>query len=158
MALVSAEVVRRDSVARRSLPRIMGLAPLDNVSTTPCAVLLWCGQMAGPWRGLVHDCSQAFDRSHLSPFNWLPAGSVKRFIITALCLSATLAGNGLAKGKRHIETTKDKPVYQATIMRFPNGNGFLFSIGPFPIILPSLVIEYETLMGPQSHANHPDAG
>jgi hypothetical protein len=40
-------------------------------------------------------------------------------------------------------------------MRFPNGNGFIFSLGPFPIILPPLIVQSEALTANPSRVNHP---
>jgi hypothetical protein len=80
---------------------------------------------------------------------------VKKFVIAVLCLSAILASTAPAKDKKHIQAAKDAPIYQGAIMRFPNGNGFIFSIGPFPVIIPPLIVQSETLAGPATRVNHP---
>ena len=88
-------------------------------------------------------------------FSWLPPEAVKKFIIATVCLSATLASNAPAEDKKHIRAAQDAPVYQGTIMRFPNGNGFIFYIGPFPIIVPPLIVQSEALTGTASRVKHP---
>jgi len=80
---------------------------------------------------------------------------VKKFIIAAVLLSATLASNGPAEDKKHIRAAQDAPAYQGTIMRFPNGNGFIFYIGPFPIVVPPLIVQSEALTGTASRVNRP---
>ena len=80
---------------------------------------------------------------------------MKKFIIAAVCLSATVPSNAPAGDKKHVEPAQDAPVYQGTIMRFPNGNGFIFYIGPFPIIVPPLIVQSEALAGTQSRVSHP---
>ena len=80
---------------------------------------------------------------------------MKKFIIAAVCLSATLAHNAPAEDKKHIQVAQDAPVYQGTIMRFPNGNGFIFSIGPFPIIVPPFNVKSEALTGTPSRVKQP---
>ena len=80
---------------------------------------------------------------------------MKKFIIAAVCLSATLASNAPAEDKKHMQAAQDTPVYQGTIMRFPNGNGFIFYLGPFPIIVPPFIVESETLAETPSHVTHP---
>jgi uncharacterized membrane protein len=69
---------------------------------------------------------------------------MKNFIIAAICLSATLASNASAKDKKHHQATQDTTAYQGAILRFPNGTGGIFSIGPFPIIFPPLVVQVDT--------------
>ena len=81
--------------------------------------------------------------------------AVKKFIIAGVCLSATLASNAPAKDKKHIQAAQDALIYQGAIMRFPNGNGFVFSIGPFPIIVPPLIVQTEVLTGTPSRVSHP---
>ena len=81
--------------------------------------------------------------------------AMKKFIIAAAYLSATLASNAPAKDKQHIQAAQDAPVYQGAIMRFPNGNGFVFYIGPFPFIVPPLIVQSEALTGSPSRVNHP---
>jgi hypothetical protein len=54
-----------------------------------------------------------------------------------------------------MQAAQDAPVYQGTIMRFPNGNGFIFYIGPFPIIVPPLIVQSEALTGTASRVNRP---
>ena len=81
--------------------------------------------------------------------------AMKKFIIAAAFLSATLASNAPAKDKQHIQAAQDAPVYQGAIMRFPNGNGFVFYIGPFPFIVPPLIVQSEALTGSPSRVNHP---
>ena len=76
-------------------------------------------------------------------------------LVIAVCLSATLAGNAPAGDKKHIQAAQDAPVYQGTIMRFPNGNGFIFSIGTFRIIVPPLIVQSEALTGTASRVNRP---
>jgi hypothetical protein len=39
-------------------------------------------------------------------------------------------------------------------MRFPNGNGFIFYIGPFPIIVPPLIVQSEALSGTPSRVKN----
>jgi hypothetical protein len=80
---------------------------------------------------------------------------VKKFIIAAVYVSATLASNAPAEDKKHIQADQDTRVYQGTIMRFPNGNGFIFYIGPFPIIVPPLIVQSEALSGTPSRVKHP---
>lgn len=80
---------------------------------------------------------------------------MKKFIIAAVCLSAALASNAPAKDKKHIQAAQDAPIYQGAIMRFSNGNGFTFSIGPFPIIVPPLIVQSEALAGTPSRVSHP---
>ena len=81
--------------------------------------------------------------------------AVKKFIIAAVCLSATLVSNAPAEDKKHIQAAQDAPVYQGAIMRFPNGNGFIFYIGPFPIIVPPLIVQSEALAETPSRVSHP---
>jgi hypothetical protein len=69
---------------------------------------------------------------------------MKNFIIAAICLSATLASNAPGKDKKHIQAAQDTTAYHGAVLRFPNGNGSILSIGPFPIILPPAVIHVET--------------
>ena len=57
--------------------------------------------------------------------------AVKKFIITAVCLSAALASNGPAKDKKHVQAAQDALVYQGAIMRFPNGTASSFPEGRF---------------------------
>jgi hypothetical protein len=80
---------------------------------------------------------------------------VKNFIIAAICISATLASNAPAKDKKHLQATQDANVYQGAIMRFPQGNGFIFSIGPFPIMIPPFIVQSEALAGTAARVNHP---
>ena len=80
---------------------------------------------------------------------------MKNFIIAAVCFSATLASNAPGKDKKHIQAAQDAPIYQGAIMRFPNGNGFIFYIGPFPIIMPPLIVQSEALAGSPSRVSHP---
>ena len=60
--------------------------------------------------------------------------------------SARAAGRAVArdviKGQRAAQYT---PAYHGAIFRFPNGNGSILSIGPFPIILPPLIIRMESV-------------
>ena len=93
--------------------------------------------------------------NNLPRFSSLPPEPVKKFIIAAVCLSATLASNVPAKDKKHIQAAQDALIYQGAIMRFPNGNGFVFSIGPFPIIVPPLIVQTEVLTGTPSRVSHP---
>ena len=93
--------------------------------------------------------------NNLPRFSWLPPEPVKKFIIAAACLSATLASNAPAEDKKHTQAAQDAPVYQGTLMRFPNGNGFIFYIGPFPIIVPPLIVQSEALSRTPSRINHP---
>lgn len=93
--------------------------------------------------------------NNLPRFSWLPSEAVKKFIIAAICLSATLASNAPAEDKKHVQTAQDAPVYQGVTMRFPNGNGFIFYIGPFPIIVPPLIVKSEALTGTPSRVSHP---
>src|SRR5215471_14633385 len=65
-------------------------------------------------------------------FSWLSPEAVKKFIIASICLSATLASNAPANDKKHTQAAQEAPIYQGVVMRFPNGNGFIFSVGPFP--------------------------
>jgi len=69
---------------------------------------------------------------------------MKNFIIAALCLGLTLASNAPAKDKKHHQATKNTTTYQGAILRFPIGTGRIFSIGPFPIIVPPLVVQVDT--------------
>jgi hypothetical protein len=80
---------------------------------------------------------------------------MKKFIIVAACLSATLASNAPAEDKKHIQAAQDAHIYQGAIMRFPNGNGFIFSIGTFRIMIPPLIVQSEALSGTPSRVNHP---
>jgi len=95
--------------------------------------------------------------SNNSPrFGWLPQEeAVKKFIIVAVCLSATLASNAPAEDKKHIQAAQDAPDYRGVTMRFPNGNGFIFSIGTFRIIVPPLIVQSEALAGTPSRVSHP---
>jgi hypothetical protein len=93
--------------------------------------------------------------NNLPRFSWLPQKAVKKFIIAAVCLNATLASNAPAEDKKHIQAAQDAPVYQGAIMRFNNGNGFIFYIGPFPIIVPPLIVQSEALAGTPSRVSHP---
>jgi hypothetical protein len=93
--------------------------------------------------------------NNLPRFSWLPREAVKKFIIAAVCLSATLASNAPAEDKKHMQAAQDAPVYQGAIMRFPNGNGFIFYIGPFPIIVPPLIVQSEALAETPSRVSHP---
>jgi hypothetical protein len=72
-----------------------------------------------------------------------------------VCLSATLASNAAAEDKKHMQAAQNSPVYEGAIMRFPNGNGFIFYVGPFPIIVPPFIVQSEALTGTASRANHP---
>jgi hypothetical protein len=65
--------------------------------------------------------------------------AVKKFILAAVSLSATLASNAPAEDKKHIQPAQDDPIYQGARMRFPGGNGFIFSIGTFRIFVPPLI-------------------
>lgn len=69
---------------------------------------------------------------------------MKNFIIAAICLSATLASNAPAKDKKHLQATQDTTAYQGAVLRFPNGTGSIFCIGPFPIIFPPLIVQADT--------------
>jgi hypothetical protein len=80
---------------------------------------------------------------------------VKKFIIAAVCLSATLASKAQAQDKKHIQAAQDAPAYQGAIMQFPNGNGFIFSVGTFRIIVPPLIVQSEALSGTPSRVNRP---
>ena len=93
--------------------------------------------------------------NNLPRFSWLPLEAVKKFIIVAVCLSATLASNASAEDKKHIQAAQDASVYQGAIMRFPNGNGYIFSIGTFRIIVPPLIVQSEALAGTPSRVSHP---
>jgi len=83
--------------------------------------------------------------NNLPRFSWLHVEAVKKFIIAAVCLSATLASNAPAEDKKHIQAAQDAPGYRGVTMRFPNGNGFIFSIGTFRIIVPPLIVQLEAL-------------
>jgi hypothetical protein len=89
------------------------------------------------------------------PDSVLTSEAVKNFIIAAICISATLASNAPAKDKKHLRATQDAQVYQGAILRFPHGNGFIFSIGPFPIMIPPFIIQSEALAVTAAHVNHP---
>src|SRR6516164_4042948 len=93
--------------------------------------------------------------NNLPRFSSLPPEPVKKCILAAVCLSATLASNAPAEDKKHTQAAQDPPVYQGTIMRFPNGNGFIFYIGPFPFIVPPLIVQSEALSRTPSRINHP---
>ena len=80
---------------------------------------------------------------------------MKKFIIAAVCLSATLASNAPAEDKKHIQAAQDALVYHGVIMRFHNGNGFIFSIGTFRIIVPPFIVQSEALSGTPNHVNRP---
>jgi hypothetical protein len=54
-----------------------------------------------------------------------------------------------------MQAAQNTPAYQGTIMRFPYGNGPIFSIGPIPIILPPLIVQSEALTATASRVNHP---
>jgi hypothetical protein len=69
---------------------------------------------------------------------------MKSLIVATICLSATLASNAPAKEKKHIKAPQNTTAYHGSILRFPNGNGYILSIGPFPIILPPLRIQVDT--------------
>src|ERR1700746_72298 len=97
----------------------------------------------------------ARNSNNLPRFSWLLPEAVKKFIIAAVCVSATLASNAPAEDKKHIQAAQDAPVYQGAIMRFPNGNGFIFYIGPFPIIVPPFIVQSEALAGTTTRVNHP---
>ena len=88
-------------------------------------------------------------------FSWLSPEAVKKFIIASICLSATLASNAPANDKKHTQAAQEAPIYQGVVMRFPIGNGFIFSVGPFPIIVPPFIVQSEALTGTPSHVNHP---
>jgi hypothetical protein len=93
--------------------------------------------------------------NNLPRFSLVAPEAVKKFIIAAVCLSATLASNAPAEDKKHIQAAQDAPVYQGAIMRFPNGNGFIFSIGTLRIIVPPLIVQSEGLAGTPSRVSHP---
>jgi hypothetical protein len=93
--------------------------------------------------------------NNLPRFSWLPQKAVKKFIIAAVYLSATLASNAPAEDKRHIQAAQDSPIYHGATMRFPNGNGFIFSIGTFRIIVPPFIVQSEALSGTPNHVNRP---
>ena len=80
---------------------------------------------------------------------------MKKLIIAAVCISATLASNAPAKDKKHLQATQDAHMYQGAIMRFPHGNGFIFSIGPFPIMIPPFIVQSEAFAGTAARVNHP---
>jgi hypothetical protein len=80
---------------------------------------------------------------------------MKNFIIAAICLSATLASNAPAKDKKRTQPPQDATAYHGAILRFPNGNGSILSIGPFPIIFPPLVVQADTWTGTPSRGNRP---
>jgi len=72
---------------------------------------------------------------------------MKNLIIAAICLGLTLASNAPAKDKKHHQAgqaTENTTTYQGATLRFPNGTGGIFSIGPFPIIFPPLVVQVDT--------------
>jgi len=98
---------------------------------------------------------QLRNSNNLPRFSWLPPEAVKKCILAAVCFIATLASNAPAEDKKHTQAAQDAPVYQGTIMRFPNGNGFIFYIGPFPIIVPPLIVQSEALSRTPSRINHP---
>ena len=81
--------------------------------------------------------------------------AVKKLVMVAIYLSATLASSAPAEDKKHIQAAEEAPIYQGTIMRFPNGNGFIFSIGTFRIIVPPLIVQSEALTGTASRVNRP---
>jgi len=93
--------------------------------------------------------------NNLPRFSSLPPEPVKKFIIAAVCLSATLASNAPAEDKKHIQAAQDALVYHGVIMRFHNGNGFIFSIGTFRIIVPPLIVQSEALARTPSRVNRP---
>jgi|SRR5262249_44048477 len=64
-------------------------------------------------------------------------------------------GQCTSERQKHIQATQEAPIYQGAIMRFPNGNGFIFSVGPFPIILPPFIVQSEALTGTARRVNHP---
>jgi hypothetical protein len=80
---------------------------------------------------------------------------MKNLILAAICLSAALPNNAPAKDKKHIKPVQDTNTYQGTVLRFPNGNGSIVSIGPFPIILPPLVIQVDNLTEARGGGNRP---
>jgi hypothetical protein len=92
---------------------------------------------------------------NLPRFSCLPQEAVKKCIIAALCISATLASNAPAKDKKHLPATQDTHMYQGAIIRFPQGNGFIFSIGPFPIMIPPFIVQSEAFAGTAARVNHP---
>ena len=75
----------------------------------------------------------------------IACGSLWYLILAAVSLSATLASNAPAEDKKHIQAAQDAPGYRGVTMRFPNGNGFIFSIGTFRIIVPPLIVQLEAL-------------
>ena len=81
--------------------------------------------------------------------------AVKKFVIAAICLTATLASSAPAKDKKYIQAAQDALVYHGVIMRFHNGNGFIFSIGTFRIIVPPLIVQSEALARTPSRVNGP---
>ena len=93
--------------------------------------------------------------NNLPRFSSLPPEPLKKFIIAAVCLSATLASNAPAEDKKHIQAAQDAPGYRGVTMRFPNGNGFIFSIGTFRIIVPPFIVQSEALSGTPNHVNRP---
>ena len=93
--------------------------------------------------------------NNLPRFSWLPPEPVKKFIIATACLSATVASNAPAGDKKHMQSAQDAHIYEGAIMRFPNGNGFIFSIGTLRIIVPPLIVQSEGLAGTPSRVSHP---
>lgn len=93
--------------------------------------------------------------NNLPRFSWFTPEAVKKFIIAAVCLSATLASNAPAQDKKHIQAAQDAPIYQGAIMRFPNGDGFIFSVGTFRIIVPPFIVQSEALSGTPRRVNRP---
>lgn len=75
---------------------------------------------------------------------------MKKFI-TVICISATVVSNAPAKDKKHLQATQDAHMYQGVTLWFPRGNGFIFSIGPFPIMIPPFIVQSETA----ARVNHP---
>ena len=110
---------------------------------------LWFGRT--PWLdAAVPDRAKGWEKLNArfavekqDSFMWIQLRSqeaVKNFIIAAVCLSGTLTSNAPGKDKKHVQAAQHATAYQGTILRFPYGTGAIFSIGPFPIILPPFAI------------------
>lgn len=80
--------------------------------------------------------------------------AVNKFIIAAICIIA-MASNAPTKDKKHLRATRNAHAYQGAIMRFPHGNGFIFSIGPFPIMIPPFIVQSEASAETAARVNHP---
>jgi hypothetical protein len=83
--------------------------------------------------------------NNFSRFQSVIPEAVKKFVIAAICLTATLASSAPAKDKNTSRAAQDTLVYQGPQCGSPLGTASSFYIGPFPIIVPPLIVQPDAL-------------